>query len=217
MANYYEILGVGKNATTAEVRSAYLKLARERHPDKFPDPAKRAEAQEFFKDLTAAFNTLSNDRERQEYDASLARPRATAPEDIARQAYERGVHEYEAKNFHEAVELLRNAVNHAPGEARYHAALAKTLARNPHWVREAMQTMEKAIQLAPRVAGYHTEMAEMLLAQGLKIRARKAAEAALGLDPGDARAGAVLAETGGSPPPDDSEGGGLRSILRRKG
>jgi curved DNA-binding protein CbpA len=216
MANYYDILGVGKNASAAEVRQAYLKLARERHPDRFPDPEERGRAQEFFKDLTAAFNTLSNDRERREYDQSLSRPKAAAPEEIARQAYERGVHEFEAKNFHEAVELLRTAVNHGPTDARYHAALAKALARNPHWVREAMQVLDKAIQLAPRVASYHADLAEMLLAQGLRIRAKKAAEIALTLDPRDARAAAVLAQAGGSEPPDDS-GGGLRSILRRKG
>lgn len=217
MANYYDILGVGKNASAGEVRQAYLKLARERHPDRFPDPVQRAEAQEFFKDLTAAFNTLSNDRERREYDQSLSRPKAAAPDEIARQAFERGVQEFEARNFHEAVELLRTAVNHASGEARYHAALAKALARNPHWVREAMQVLDQAIHLAPKVASYHADMAEMLLAQGLRIRARKAAEIALSLDPRDARAGALLAQSGGSEPPDDSGGGGLRSILRRKG
>jgi hypothetical protein len=80
-----------------------------------------------------------------------------------------------------------------------------------------MQVLDQAIQLAPKVASYHADMAEMLLAQGLRIRARKAAEIALSLDPRDARAGAVLAQSGGSEPPDDSGGGGLRSILRRKG
>lgn len=217
MANYYEILGVGPSASAAEVRQAYLKLARERHPDRFPDPAQRAEAQELFKELTAAFNTLSNDRERREYDESLSRPKAAAPEEIARQAYERGVQQYEARNYHEAVELLRTAVHHVPGEARYHAGLARALSRNPHWVREAMQVLESAIQLAPRVAAYQADMAEMLLGQGLKLRARKAAEAALALDPGDTRASAVLAEAGAGEAPGDPGPGGLRSILRRKG
>src|SRR5436190_17297726 len=78
-ANYYEILGVSKTASVAEVRQAYARLARERHPDRFSDPVEQARASEFFKDLTAAFNTLSNDKGRREYDESLARPRAAPP------------------------------------------------------------------------------------------------------------------------------------------
>ncbi len=217
MANHYEILGVAANASAAEIRQSYLRLARERHPDRFPDPEQRAAAQDFFKDLTAAFNTLSNDRSRREYDESLAKPRFTAPEEIARDAFERGVRNFEAKQFHEAVELLRTAVQLVPDEARYHAALARALARNPHWVREAIQSTEKAIQLAPRVAAHQADLAELLLAQGLKLRARKAAEAALALDPGEARALRVLDQTGASEPPEPPPAGGLRSLLRRKG
>jgi Flp pilus assembly protein TadD len=102
----------------------------------------------------------------------------------------------EASQFHEAVELLRSAVHHAPGQARYHAALAVALARNPHWVREAIQEAEKAAQLEPRVPGHHVLIAELLLGQGLKLRARRAAEAALRLSPNDARARRVLEEAG---------------------
>jgi len=79
-----------------------------------------------------------------------------------------------------------------------------------------MQAIEKAIQLAPRVAEYQSDLAELLLAHGLKLRARKAAEAALRLAPGDERAQRVLDEVG---PPDDPEPppAGLRGLLRRKG
>ena len=75
MANYYDVLGVGRTASAQEVRSAYTRLARERHPDRFSDPIEKERASEFFKDLTAAFNTLSNDKGRREYDQSLPRPR----------------------------------------------------------------------------------------------------------------------------------------------
>ena len=59
MTDFYEILGIPKTASSAEVRQAYARLARERHPDRFPDPAQKANAQEFFKVLTTAFNALS--------------------------------------------------------------------------------------------------------------------------------------------------------------
>jgi curved DNA-binding protein CbpA len=217
VANYYDLLGVAKSATTTDIRKAYAKLARERHPDRFPDPAAKLSAQQTFQAITAAFNALSNDRTRAEYDKSLeAPPRPPVPEEIARDAFDRGQKLFEAKNFFDAVELLRIAVAHAPQEARYLAALGRALARNPHWVREGIQTLEKAVQLAPRNAGYHAELAELLAGQGLRIRARKAAEAALRLDPQHATALKVLGTVGGDEPPATEGGGGIRGLLRRK-
>lgn len=217
MANYYELLGIAKSATITDVRKAYARLARERHPDRFPDPAAKQSAQQIFQEITAAFNALSNDRSRQEYDRSLeAPPRAAVPEEIARESFDRGQKLFEAKNFFDAVELLRIAVTHVPQEARYHAALGRALAKNPRWVREGIQSLEKAVQLAPRQAGYHAELAELLAGQGLRIRARKTAEAALRLDPQQAIALQVMDAVGEDEPPSPDAGGGIRGLLRRK-
>jgi curved DNA-binding protein CbpA len=215
-ASYYDILGVPRTASVSEVRSAYAKLARERHPDRFADPAEKARAEEFFKDLTTAFNTLSSDKNRREYDASLDKPRAAPPQEIAMSAYQRGVQMFEAKKYHEAVELLRTAVGLFPDQPQFQAALGRALSKNPHWVREGMQAIERAVQLAPRVASHQADLAELLLAQGLKLRARKAAETALRLDPAEERARRVLDETG---PPDAEPpaAGGLGGLFKRKG
>lgn len=64
MANYYEILGVSKDASKDEIKSAFRKKARELHPDvnKAPD------AEEKFKELGKAYETLSDDNKRQTYD-----------------------------------------------------------------------------------------------------------------------------------------------------
>src|SRR5436190_21952835 len=97
-ANYYEIIGVPRTASASEVRSAYTKLARERHPDRFADAAEKARAEEFFKDLTTAFNTLTNEKHRREYDQSLDRPVAAPPQAIAQSAYPRGLQMFESKN-----------------------------------------------------------------------------------------------------------------------
>jgi DnaJ-class molecular chaperone len=213
MADYYELLGIEKTASVAEVRKAYAQIARERHPDRFTDPVERERAQEFFKEATAAFNALSNDRSRREYDEVLARPQAVGPAEIARQAYERGTAQFDARAFHEAVELLRTAVTHAPEEARYHSALAVALGKNPHWAREAIQEAERAAQLEPAAAVHQAILAELMLGQGLKLRARRAAEAALRLDPREARARRVLQEVEQDEPPPDP---GLLGRLRRK-
>jgi curved DNA-binding protein CbpA len=217
MANFYDLLGIAKSAGVADVRKAYAKLARERHPDRFPDPAEKLRAQQSFQEITAAFNTLTNEKGRAEYDRSLERPaRPPIPEEIARDAFDRGQKLFEAKNYFDAVELFRIAVAHAPQEARHHAALGRALARNPRWVREGIQSLEKAVQLQPRQAAFHAELAELLAGQGLRIRARKAAEAALRVDPRHPTALKVMESVGEDEPPPAEGGGGIRGLLRRK-
>lgn len=195
MSDYYALLNVSRDANAAAIRSAYARLARDNHPDRFTDPEEKKRAQDRFTEITAAFNTLSNEKDRREYDASLAAPKVAVPELIARDAYERGLKLIEARAFHEAVELLRAAVHHQPKEAAYHAALAQALSRNPHWAREAAQEIEQAIQLAPQRAQYHSQMADLFLKQGLKLRARRAAEQALRLNPNDRLAKSVMEAT----------------------
>jgi curved DNA-binding protein CbpA len=218
MDSYYEILGIPKTASSAEIRQAYARLARERHPDRFTDPEEKARAHEFFRDLTTAFNTLSNEKSRREYDIESQTPRSAVPEEIARHAFETGVARLKARDFHEAVQQFRVAVRHMPEEPRFHAALASALANNPHWVREAIEAIDNAIRLAPQEPAFHLQLARLLDGQGLKLRARKAAEAALRLAPGDPGVIVGAAELGVGPteePPPPAPGG-LRGLLRRK-
>ena len=61
----YAILGVARDASPEEIRSAYRRLARELHPDVNGDP----EAERRFKEITAAYETLSDPDRRARYDA----------------------------------------------------------------------------------------------------------------------------------------------------
>jgi molecular chaperone DnaJ len=63
--DYYAALGVAKDASTADIKKAYRKLARELHPDKNPGNAK-AEAR--FKEVSEAYDVLSDSARRREYD-----------------------------------------------------------------------------------------------------------------------------------------------------
>ena len=63
--DYYEVLGVGKNATPEELKKAYRKLALQYHPDRNPGDK---EAEEKFKEAAEAYDVLSNPDKRARYD-----------------------------------------------------------------------------------------------------------------------------------------------------
>lgn len=65
MADYYSILGVSKNATPTEIKSAFRKLAKQLHPDKNPN---QANARELFNSIVKAYETLSDPAKKRRYD-----------------------------------------------------------------------------------------------------------------------------------------------------
>ena len=63
--DYYEVLGVNRDASDEEIKKAYRKLAMKHHPDRNPDNPK---AEEHFKEAKEAYETLSDGQKRAAYD-----------------------------------------------------------------------------------------------------------------------------------------------------
>jgi len=65
MTDYYKVLGVERDASLDDIKKAYRKMALKYHPDKNPDPS----AADTFKQVAEAYEVLSNEEKRQEYDS----------------------------------------------------------------------------------------------------------------------------------------------------
>jgi len=63
--DYYKILDIDRSATNNEVKTAYHKLALKYHPDRNPD---NKQAEEKFKEATQAYEVLSDQKKRTQYD-----------------------------------------------------------------------------------------------------------------------------------------------------
>ena len=61
MKNYYDVLGVNEQSTSAEITRAFKELAKKHHPDRGGDESK-------FKEINEAHDTLKNSQKRHDYD-----------------------------------------------------------------------------------------------------------------------------------------------------
>jgi curved DNA-binding protein CbpA len=81
VVDYYKVLGIGRNASASEVKSAYRRLARQRHPDLNGGTEKAARE---FNLIAMAYRTLSDPQERSYYDNQYRKRAGEASESFLR-------------------------------------------------------------------------------------------------------------------------------------
>ena len=147
--NHYEFLGVPRGVDEGGVRTAYMRLARELHPDRVAgtrlarDPAIRALVDELFKRLGDAYATLGNTESRVHYDRSLALAAANPTTSDgkggtthrrpveARSAFMMGETHFKKKDHQQAEVHYRQAAMFDPDDPKYATALAWCIYHNP--------------------------------------------------------------------------------------
>ena len=193
----YELLGVKPDATSDQIQQAYFERSRLFHPDL----RHREDLTQFSKELAAVFDrlkkaheVLSDPRQRAEYDASLADAPLPMPvletivdpkarEQLAAQSYKRAKQLISEKDYHPAVEMLREAIRFVPDNAEYRFALAQVEMKNAKWVDKALANLKEAARLSPRNREYIRTAARTLYQHGQADEAEIFARRLLSLEP----------------------------------
>ncbi|MEZ5331542.1 MAG: DnaJ domain-containing protein [Thermoanaerobaculia bacterium] len=171
--DYYVILGVPGNATTKQIRTRFLELAKERHPDRFQGKEKAA-AESSFQRLTEAFNVLSDPERRRRYDAERsAGPKAqgSEQEQVGKAYLQRGIQAYRERDFRAALENFDQATKYGAEDPRAWYHLALTLGRERRSLPRARAAILKACELRPMDADYWTAAGKIFADSGLTEQA----------------------------------------------
>lgn len=146
MDNYYVILGVSMNATINEIKQAYMRLARQYHPDRFTDVEEKKKANEIFARITAAYRVLSDEKLKEEYDKSLqegVKPKDEAQEVQAKNAFLRAIEFLKNNDPWRGVNLLRIACRYKP-DPIYLSYLGLALVYTRQYQKEGFEKLKEA-------------------------------------------------------------------------
>ena len=141
--NFYEILGVDKNASAEDIKKAFRVKALEYHPDRNPD---NPEAEKKFKEINAAYEVLSDVQKKQTYDYSLNNPGVNSqgqrqwmnPEEIFADLFGRMNNNSDPNPFHPFQNFNK----------RVHRQIFQTII--PLTVAETLQAQEKIVVINVR-------------------------------------------------------------------
>jgi curved DNA-binding protein CbpA len=187
--NYYQILGVSKDSSSGQIKKAYFRLARKYHPDLFGRDLPNQTIQkidEVFDQITKAYQTLSNEDKRREYNHQMEAPPDEERKNIAKEAEKRfrqGKTLFDQGRYEEALIFLEEAIRHSQEKASIFLLLALTQAKIPIYRKQAEQNFVKATKLEPWNTEAYVGLGLLYKKEGLHIKAKKQFEKALKIDP----------------------------------
>jgi curved DNA-binding protein CbpA len=210
--DYYEVLDVGRTATSVEIKSAYHALARRFHPDRFhkDETGLRRRIDSAFARIAQAYETLSDPSLRASYNAketsksrmarreaapaAKGKPATSAGSETIRAeaSFERGIEAMQRNRHDEAVRHFAEAANLSPRDARYRAHYGHALITKSTTRRLAESELQAAVSLDPENPSYRVMLAELYKELGLRRRAEGELERALAADPKNEAARSLL-------------------------
>jgi curved DNA-binding protein CbpA len=189
-----ELLQVGENADSEEVKRNYYRLAKEFHPDMVyhsNDPALKDRVTTIFDTITKAYDLMKDDAKRKEFFNSLGKVRKEEEDTYAallEEQFKRGIEEFKKGNFWGSAELFRLVTRKSSKNARAWSYLSLALSKIPNRMKEAEEALLESIKLEPFNSEHFANLGHLYLRAGLKKRAQHQFEKALRLDPENAKA-----------------------------
>jgi len=185
---FYEILEVEPLASEDQIRAAFRRLARERHPDRFQGAARPAAEREF-QAITEAYNVLSDGNQRARYDQNLAVNKQSQqrvnPREVAKALLAKAVGLANSGQSLEAREYFAQSVAHDPDSAKAHHLFGMFLARQAGGLEEALRHLDQAVKLEPHDVKILMDASKQFARAKMVARAARFAQQAAQLSPGD--------------------------------
>lgn len=186
--SYYEILGVTEQASVDDVRAAFRKLAKERHPDRFQGSLKR-DAEREFQAITEAYNVLIDADRRARYDQSrqtVGRDAGASPKELAKAMLAKAVGLMKSGELERAAELFTQSIAHDPQSAKAHHLYGMFLAQYTTRLDEALRQVDQAVKLDSLNVRVLVDASRLFARAKMVNRALRLAESAAELSAGDA-------------------------------
>jgi tetratricopeptide (TPR) repeat protein len=189
--SYYQILGVGKQASEEDIKKAYFQLARKYHPDSFDrsiPASERVKIEDVFDKITKAYHTLTNRELRKVYD--IKTPSAGAADDgSGKDTFKKADMKFrQAKTLYgqgrneDAMILLEEAVRLNRTKGAYFLLLALTQMKIPALRKKAEEHFLKAIELEPWNPECYVGLGILYKAEGMTLKATRQFQKALEYD-----------------------------------
>ncbi len=205
--DYYELFNLRNTAAFNEIKDVYYQYAKKFHPDRLgeaPDPELREKANFVFARINKAFEVLSNEEKRREYDMKGYKEIQNTDkvtENLLEKAnlyYRKAKTLYSQQRFREAASLLEEVVRNDPNKASYYLLLGLSQSSIPNLRRLAEKSFQKVIEMEPWNAEPYAALGLLFLSEKLEKRAENFFRKALAIDPEHALAKKRLVEmTGG--------------------
>jgi curved DNA-binding protein CbpA len=197
VTNYYEVLGVSRDASESAIRERFRAIARDVHPDRFPEGERKRNAETRFQLLTEAVNVLTNEARRKAHDFDLDKTSGSGthdPQNVAKAYLAKGVKAYKEGDFPEAVLLFDMSVQHWNKDPKALHYLAMACQKVPEKVRKGVDAIEAALKIDPMNGPYHRDAGKLYMMVGLAAKAERHFDEALKWMPDDAETRRLLAE-----------------------
>lgn len=194
--NHFEVLGLGRNCSDADVKKAYWRLAKEYHPDLFetnPDAKVHSLANEIFCLISSAYEVLSDRNSRREYEDHLKRGKVEGEVTsvsrilLAEMEFKKGQTYLRVGNFEGAAKSFQLAVDMNPDEGEFCAYLGWAIYNRQGKSAEegikAMEYVKKALSMNSRIPMAYYFLGFMYRVEGDIDAALKEFDRALRLKP----------------------------------